>query len=131
MSKRSIFSMSISALLAGGLAQAFDRRAGATTACRPSLTFKNVDFSEMQPPTLERTWTAVILVDANGCAPGARGRFDVVFTRQKEIGLDEEFTERFAWTAPEVRVQVAFWADEAVEVNRYWIQNVSVCPCAE
>jgi hypothetical protein len=129
MRKRHIFSASTFSIviLAAFEALAVDAR----PACRPNLTFKNVDFSEMQPPTLERTWRAVVSVDATGCAPGARGRFDVVFTRQKEIGLDEEFIERFAWTAPEVQVQVAFWADEAVEVNRYWIQNVSVCPCAE
>ena len=36
--------------------------------CKPSLAFKEVHFSEMQPPTLKRTWTAVVSVDTAGCA---------------------------------------------------------------
>jgi hypothetical protein len=47
--------------------------AGITTAvgqpmCRPTLAFKDVRFSPMQPPSMQRTWTAVVTVDASRCA---------------------------------------------------------------
>ena len=95
--------------------------------CKPVLSFKEVRFSEMQPPTLQRTWTAVVSVDASGCAAGSTGHFEIVFSRLKEIGPEIEFREQFKWLPPSVKVAVDFWADEAVE--RYWIDNVSPCSC--
>jgi hypothetical protein len=96
--------------------------------CKPNLAFKEVNFSEMQPPTLKRTWTAVVSVDTAGCAVNSRGHFEIVFSRLKEIGPEIEFREQFKWQSPLVRVVVDFWADEAVD--RYWIDNVSACSCA-
>jgi hypothetical protein len=97
--------------------------------CEPNLAFKEVNFSEMQPPTLKRTWTAVVSVDTAGCAANSRGHFEIIFSRLKEIGPDIEFREEFRWLPPSVKVVVEFWADEAVE--RYWIDNVSACSCVD
>src|SRR5262245_4509465 len=91
--------------------------------CRPNLSFKEVRFSEMQPPTLERKWSAIVGVDASRCAANSSGYFEIVFRRLKEIGVEIEFREEFIWMEfqrpPAVNVEVDFWADEAVE--RYWI----------
>src|SRR5271165_253237 len=74
--------------------------------CKPSLAFKEVQFSHMQPPTLKRTWTAVIFVDATGCLPNSTGYFQIVFSRMKEMAPDVQFAEQFKWLSPSVRVTV-------------------------
>ena len=94
--------------------------------CKPLLAFKDVQFSEMQPPTMERKWTAVVSVDASRCATTS-GRFAIVFSRLVEIGPEIEFRQQFIWRPPSVTVSVDFWADEAVET--YWIDRVQACPC--
>src|SRR5262245_12057676 len=43
-------------------------QAGSPPICRPTLAFKQIQFSEMQPPTLERKWSALVSVDASRCA---------------------------------------------------------------
>jgi hypothetical protein len=105
--------------------------AGATTAggepCTPALAVKEVHFSQMQAPNLERKWTAVVSVDASRCAANSAGYFEIVFTRLKEIGPDVEFREQFIWLPPSVKVGVDFAADEAVE--RYRIDNITLCSC--
>ena len=95
--------------------------------CRPTLAISGVHFTEMQPPTLSRTWSAVVAVDAAHCAAKATGTFEIVFVREKEIGPDLEFRERFVWRAPSVKVRVDFAADEAVQ--SYRIDNVTACDC--
>jgi hypothetical protein len=97
--------------------------------CRPALAIKDVQFSEMQAPTWERKWTATVSVDASRCTTNSTGSFEIVFSRQKENGVEIEFSEKFTWSSPVVTVAVDFWADEAVE--RYWIRNVSACVCAQ
>ena len=106
-----------------GTTQAADRQ-----MCKPILVIKDVQFSKMQPPTLERKWTATVSADASRCATTA-GYFDVGFSRLKENGLELEFREQFVWLPPEVKVSVDFWADEAVEA--YWLDNVGPCPCRD
>jgi hypothetical protein len=96
--------------------------------CKPSLAFKKVQFSDMQPPSLKRTWTAVISVDATGCVPNATGYFQIIFSRIKEMAPDMQFAEQFKWLSPSVRVTVDFSPDEAV--HYYLIDNVTSCPCA-
>ena len=54
--------------------------------CRPALAFKEVQFSAMEPTTLERKWTAVVSVDASRCAANSEGYFEIVFSRLKETG---------------------------------------------
>ena len=115
------------ALLAGAIALFCAQQAVGQPVCRPALAFKEIQFSEMQPPTLQRKWTAVVSVDASRCAMNSAGHFEIRFARLKEIGVDTEFSEEFVWLPPSVKVSVDFWADEAVE--RYWITNVSTCPC--
>jgi hypothetical protein len=102
-------------------------RAMGQDTCRPTLAISDVHFTEMQPPRLSRTWSAVVAVDAVHCAAEATGTFEIVFVREKETGPDLEFRERFVWRAPSVKVQVDFAADEAVQ--SYTIDNVSACDC--
>jgi hypothetical protein len=98
-------------------------------SCQPALAITNVHFTEMLPPALSRTWSAVVLVDAQHCAAKATGTFDIVFVRGIEIGPDVEFRERFVWRAPSVNVKVEFAANEAAQ--SYRIDNVSPCACGE
>jgi len=117
-----------SAFLAGVIGLAGVTHAFAQQLCRPTLTFKDVRFSPMQPPTMQRTWTAVVSVDATRCAANSHGRFVIVFARLQEFGPDSESGEEFVWAALEVAVTVDFAPTEAVE--RYRIGLVTSCPCA-
>jgi len=96
----------------------------AAQLCRPALTFKDVDFSEVR--NLQRTWTAALAVDASRCA-STSGRFDLAFTREKENAPDLEFVERFTWKPGRIEVTVYFWRDEAV--LDYSIGYVEPCTC--
>jgi hypothetical protein len=98
-------------------------------SCQPALAISDVHFTEMQPPTLSRTWSAVVSVDAPHCAAKAIGTFDIVFVRSLEIGPDLEFRERFVWRAPSVNVKVDFAANEAAQ--NYRIDNVTPCVCSD
>jgi hypothetical protein len=95
--------------------------------CRPALRINDVQFSPMQPPTLERTWSAVVSVDASACTENSKGYFDIVFTRLSENAPDLEFRKQFACSAPSVSVGLAFAADEAVA--QYRIENITPCVC--
>jgi hypothetical protein len=117
-----------SGLLAGILGSIGVTQGVGKELCRPRLAIKEVQFPEMRLPALVRKWTAVVSVDASRCAVNSAGHFEIRFSRLKEIGVDIEFSEEFVWLSPSVNVSVDFWADEAVE--RYWITNVSTCPCA-
>jgi hypothetical protein len=97
--------------------------------CSPKLTVTDVHFSEMMPPTFIRKWNATVIVDASRCAPNASGQFSLGISRRKETGYELDFRERFIWAAPSVKIGVDFGADEAVE--RYWIENVTRCKCAD
>jgi hypothetical protein len=59
----------------------------------------------------------------------ASGYFDLGISRLKETGYELDFREPFIWLAPSVKIGVEFWADETVE--RYWIENVTPCKCAD
>jgi hypothetical protein len=117
-----------SGLLAGVVGFAGLTHAVAEPLCRPALTFKHVAFSPMQPPTMQRTWTAIVAVDTSRCAADARGHFEIVFTRLQEFGPDSESGEEFVWTMPEVTVTLDLAPSEAIE--RYRIGAVTPCPCA-
>jgi hypothetical protein len=110
------------------------RHAIGENLCRPDLTINEVEFSAMVPPTLERTWSAVVAVDASACTADSKGSFEIVFTRLSENAPDLEFRKQFMWSAPSfvwqvpsVGVGLAFAADENVE--QYRIENVSPCVC--
>ena len=111
------------------------RQAMGENLCRPDLTINEVEFSTMMPPTLERTWSAVVAVDASACTADSKGYFEIVFTRLSENAPDLEFRKQFHWSAPSfvwqaspsVSVGLAFAADEAVE--QYRIENVTSCVC--
>ena len=105
----------IHGLLAGIFGFASFTHPSAEPLCRPALTIKQVAFSPMQPPTMRRTWTAVVAFDASGCAADARGHFQIVFTRLQEFGPDSESREECTWAAPEVTVTSNGAATEAGE----------------
>ena len=100
----------------------------AEPSCRPTLVFKHVAFSPIQPPTMQRKWTAVVSVDASRCVAGSNGHFEIVFTRLQEFGPDSEAHEEFTWAAPEVSVAISFAPSEAIE--RYRIGKITPCACA-
>jgi hypothetical protein len=114
--------------LAGVLGLASLTQGHGQQICRPKLQLQNVQFSEMNPTTLRRKWTAIVAVDASGCAANASGSFDIGFTRLQEIGFDADFRAHLAWRPPSIKVELEFWANEAVQ--RSWIENVSPCECA-
>lgn len=114
--------------LAGSIALACGTHAVAAPVCKPALAFRDIRFSATQPETMERTWTAVLSVDASRCATTS-GRFEILFSRQKENGPEVAFAEPFTWTPGVLEVSVQFWADEAVE--GFWFQNIAACPCRE
>src|SRR5260370_13727894 len=89
-----MFRLCIFGLLTGGTGLVSVMQAVAQQTCRPALAFKEVRFSEMQPPTLERKWTAVLSVDASLSAPTS-GRFEIVFSRLKENGIQFAFRTPF------------------------------------
>jgi hypothetical protein len=94
--------------------------------CKPTLAFEDVRFSAVNPETLTRTWTGSVVADASRCASSS-GYFEILFTRQKENGLEIDFTEPFEWQSGAVQVSVDFWADEAVEAYR--ATRIIECPC--
>jgi hypothetical protein len=116
-------------LLAGTIGLIGVTHAAGQQQCRPNLAIKDVQFSEMQRPTLERKWTAVVSVDASRCAMNSSGNFEIGFLRLKETAPDFEFAQAFAWSPPSVKIALNFSADEAV--GRYWISHVSGCVCAK
>lgn len=97
-------------------------------ACRPSLAFKEVQLSEMKWPTLERKWTAVLSVDASRCRTES-GPFEIGLVRLSETATDLAFEERFTWRPNAVEISLDLWADEAI--GRYWIKDISPCPCRD
>lgn len=132
MSERSVANSlpaCLSGLLAGIIGVASMTQAVGAPVCKPALAIKDIHFLEMQPPTLERRWTAVVSVDASRCAVNTGGYFEIGFSRLKENGIEVEFREQFIWLPPSVKVSVDFWADEAVEA--YWIDNVAPCSCRD
>ena len=118
----------IPAFLAAAIPLICVPQAAGQQACGPTLAFAEVQFSEMQPSTLERKWAAVVSVDASRCAANSTGSFEIVFTRLKENGPELDFWERFAWQPPAVNVAVDFAADEAVQ--SYRIDTITPCACA-
>jgi len=102
--------------------------ARAAPECKPVIGFKHVQFSVVQPETLERRWTARLSVDALRCATTS-GRFGIMFTRQKENAPEFDFAEQFVWKPGITEVSVDFWVDEAVE--GYRLTGVAACPCRD
>jgi len=119
----------ISGLLGGIVGLLSVTQAVSQQACRPALAFTEVQFSKMQRPTFERKWSTVVTVDASPCVANSTGYFEVAFSRSKEMGIEIEFQEKFMWSgsAPSVKAEVDFWADEAVE--RYGFGTITPCLC--
>ena len=75
--------------------------------CRPALSFKEIGFSEVR--NLQRMWSAVLAVDASRCTTSS-GRFEVVFTREKENAPDLAFVEEFTWNPGRIEISLDFLA---------------------
>ena len=117
------------AILTGAIGLLGGSATAGPQVCKPTLAITEVKFSGWQLPTMQRKWSAMVSVDASRCAANTAGYFEIGFLRLLENGMDSEFTEEFAWLSPAVKVEVDFWANEAVE--RTWINKVSACPCAK
>ena len=99
--------------------------------CRSRLAIKQVRLSELQE--LERKWTAWLDVDASRCTT-SRGRFEIIFAREKENAPELEFTEPFTWQTGtqqtgQIEVSIDFWIDEAV--RHYAVGSIATCPCRD
>ena len=136
MSERSLAFSSIAAaaVLAGTIGFTGAAQAAGRPLCRPALAFTDVQFSPMQPPTMERRWSATVSVDASRCAANSAGYFEILFSRLKETAPEIDFREEFMWFTFDwlprfVRVEVYFSADEAVE--GFWFDTVTPCPCRD
>ncbi len=95
--------------------------------CRPRLTVKDVRLSGLR--NLQRTWTAMLNVDASRCTAYS-GRFEIHFVREKENAPELEFSESFTWQTGELgtgqtEASIGLWIDEAVHDYR-----VYAAPCA-
>jgi len=119
-----MYRSSLSILLAGSAILLGATHAAGQQLCRPTLSFSEVRFSEIQ--NQQRTWTAALSVDASRCT-ATSGRFEIGFDRLKEIAPDMKFVEQFTWKPGRVEVSVDFWADEAV--LDYSINYVEPCTC--
>ena|SRR2546423_1829716 len=95
-------------------------------ACKPAFAIQETRFSP--PRNQQRTWTAVLAVDASHCATTS-GRFDITFIRMKENAPDLPFTETFTWRPGRIEVSLDFWWDEAVLDQ--WIGDIRACACTE
>lgn len=133
MNARTNAKLSIRACTAGLLVTIFDLSAlpgaVAENLCRPTLTLSEVQFSPIRTPKLQRSWTAVLTVDASDCAANSAGHFDIVFTRLSETAPDLEFREHFAWSPFPRNIALDFGADEAVA--QYRIENITPCVCQD
>ena len=135
MRERSLgFSSIAAAAVLAGIGLAGAAQAAGRPLCKPALAFTDVRFTPMQPPTLERRWSATVLIDASRCAKNSAGYFEILFARLKETAPEIDFREEFGWFSfdwlpPLVRVEVDFSADEAVE--GYWFDTVTPCPCRD
>jgi hypothetical protein len=126
--------IAVAGVLAATIGFAGAAQAASRPLCRPALAFTDVQFSPMQPPTMERRWSAMVSVDASNCAKNSAGYFEILFSRLKETAPEIDFHEEFMWFAfdwlpPVVRVEVDFSADEAVE--GFWFDTVTPCPCRD
>ena len=104
---------------------------GATPAasqplCKPVVSSKSArSFAGLNQ---QRRWTAVFAVDASRCATTS-GTFDVDFVREKEVGPDLEFTQRFIWNPGRTEIEMDLWWDEWIPDHR--VGGVTACPCRE
>jgi hypothetical protein len=115
-----------SILLAAGLVLLGATQAVAGNLCKPVLSLRDVRVS--QAHEMHRTWTGVLVADASPCSTTS-GKFDVQFTRLKEVAPDLQFMERFTWVSGQSELSLDFWWDEWLEDHR--IMSIAPCPCRE
>jgi len=110
-----MYRSSLSILLAGSAILLGATHAAGQQLCRPTLSFSEVRFSEIQ--NQQRTWTAALSVDASRCT-ATSGRFEIGFDRLKEIAPDMKFVEQFTWKPGRVaRRRAMSWRKASVGVR--------------
>ena len=95
----------VCALLAGSLGLVAMAGAVGAEPCKPNLDIKDVHFSQMQPPSMERKWTALVAVDS----VGLRGQFGRIL---------RDRVRAFARDRPRARVPRAVRMDAAFGQSR-------------
>jgi hypothetical protein len=94
--------------------------------CDPTISFLSVHYPNRQQPKMDQTWAAVLSVDASRCATTS-GRFAILFTQSREIGLSTKFREAFTWKPGSVEISREFWAED--EITDYKLVEIETCPC--
>jgi hypothetical protein len=112
------------------LALALILLAAATTAsaakqtCKPVLSAKSSGYSDAI--NQQHRWTGVFAVDASQCATNS-GIFELRFVREKELGPDLAFAERFIWRPGQTEARLDLWWDEWL--GAYRLGEITSCPC--
>jgi hypothetical protein len=114
----------LSGLLAGSIVLSGTTPIIARQMCKPALTVTEASVSEAR--NLQRTWTAILTVDASHCSTKS-GQFEIVFARLKENAVDMRFIERFIWVPGQTKVSLDIWWDEWVQ--DYRVGGIEPCPC--
>ena len=117
---------SSTAVLAAILVALAATQAASRQACKPTLSSKASRSSAVL--NQQRRWTTVFAVDASRCSTTS-GTFDIQFVREKEVGPDLAFTQRFIWSAGRTEVALDLWWDEWVRT--YQLGDVTSCPCRD
>jgi hypothetical protein len=114
----------LSGLMAGSIVLFGTTPNIAQQMCKPALTVTEARVSEAR--NLQRTWTALLTVDASHCSTKS-GRFEIVFARLKESAPDMLFIERFTWAQGQTKVSLDIWWDEWVQ--DYRVGSIDPCRC--
>ena len=68
----------------------------------------------------------MVSVDASQCQT-LSGRFEIVYSMEKETAPDYEVREELTWVPGSMKVSKEFWIDESVAAYR--TDNIAPCPC--
>jgi hypothetical protein len=96
----------------------------ARQACKPVLAPKAAAYSGTI--NQQHRWTGTFAVDASQCATRS-GTFELLFVREKELGPDLAFAERFIWDPGQTEARLDLWWDE--RVRGYRLGEITSCPC--
>jgi hypothetical protein len=117
-------SLHLAGWLAAGVVVCTATPNAAQQMCKPGLAVTEASISEAR--NRQRTWTAVLSVDASPCS-SAFGEFEIEFTRLKENAPDLRFVERFTWASGQTKVSLDVSWDEWVQ--DYRLSRIAPCPC--
>jgi len=113
-----------SRLMLVGLLLAAATPSMARQTCSPALASTSSAYSATI--NQQHRWTGIFAVDASQCATRS-GTFELRFVREKELGPDLAFAERFIWNPGQTEVHLDLWWDEWVVAYR--LGEITSCPC--